>query len=118
MTSLAPHSLAPRGDFPLPNPDAIVFVVDDDVSVRESLEPLIRHEGWRSEPFSSGRQFLERGWVCGPHCLILDVSLPGLNGLDVQRLLGDRADMPIIFITGHGDVPMSVRAMKAGALNS
>ncbi len=95
----------------------IVFVVDDDVSVRESLESLIRCEGWRPETFASAQEFLDYPRVLIPNCLVLDVSLPGLNGLDLQRLVaGDRRDMPIIFITGHGDVPMTVQAMKAGAV--
>jgi FixJ family two-component response regulator len=94
----------------------IVFVVDDDVSVRESLELLIRCEGWRPETFASAQEFLNYPRVLIPNCLVLDVSLPGLNGLDLQRLVaGDRTDMPIIFITGYGDVPMTVQAMKAGA---
>ena len=95
----------------------IVFVVDDDVSVRESLELLIRCEGWRPETFASAQEFLNYPRVLIPNCLVLDVSLPGLNGLDLQRLVaGDRTDMPIIFITGYGDVPMTVQAMKAGAV--
>jgi FixJ family two-component response regulator len=94
----------------------IVFVVDDDVSVRESLEMLIRHEGWQVETFTSAQEFLARPRVCVPNCLILDVSLPGLNGLELQeRVAAERSDMPIIFITGHGDVPMTVKAMKGGA---
>jgi len=98
-------------------PTPIVFVVDDDVSVRESLEALIRCEGWASETFASAREFLARPRVDAPSCLVLDVRLPDLSGLDVQqRVAGDRVDMPIIFITGHGDVPMTVRAMKAGAV--
>jgi FixJ family two-component response regulator len=95
----------------------IVFVVDDDVSVRESLELLIRCEGWQPEIFASAQEFLGRPRALVPSCLILDVSLPGLNGLDLQkRIASDRIDMPIIFITGHGDIPMSVQAMKAGAI--
>ena len=95
----------------------IVFVVDDDVSVRESLELLIRCEGWQPETFASGQEFLDHPRVLVPNCLVLDVSLPDLNGLDLQQLVaGKRTDMPIIFITGHGDVPMSVQAMKAGAV--
>ena len=95
----------------------IVFVVDDDVSVRESLELLIRCEGWQPETFASAQDFLDYPRVLVPNCLVLDVSLPGLNGLDLQRLVaGDRRDMPIIFITGYGDVPMTVQAMKAGAV--
>jgi FixJ family two-component response regulator len=95
----------------------IVFVVDDDISVRESLELLIRCEGWQPETFASAQDFLDRPRALVPHCLILDVSLPGLNGLDLQnRVAVERSDMPIIFITGYGDVPMTVRAMKAGAV--
>jgi FixJ family two-component response regulator len=94
----------------------IVFVVDDDVSVRESLEPLIRFEGWQPEMFGSAQEFLAYPRVSVPSCLVLDVSLPGLNGLDLQRRIAvERHEMPIIFITGYGDVPMTVRAMKAGA---
>jgi FixJ family two-component response regulator len=96
--------------------DALVYVVDDDVSVRESLEAMIRHSGFKAEVFSSARAFLERPRVEGPSCLILDVTLPDLSGLDVQRHIAtEQASMPIIFITGYGDVPMSVEAMKAGA---
>jgi len=95
----------------------IVFVVDDDVSVRESLELLVRCEGWQPETFASAQEFLDYPRVHVPNCLVLDVSLPGLNGLDLQRLIaGERTDMPIIFITGYGDVPMTVQAMKAGAV--
>src|SRR5271154_5774452 len=95
----------------------IVFVVDDDISVRESLELLIRCEGWQPEIFTSAQEFLDYPRVLIPNCLVLDVSLPGLTGLDLQRLIaGERTDMPIIFITGHGDVPMTVQAMKAGAV--
>jgi FixJ family two-component response regulator len=95
----------------------VVFVVDDDISVRESLELLIGTEGWRAETFASAQEFLDRPRVLVPSCLVLDVSLPGLNGLDLQeRLARDRTDMPIVFITGHGDVPKTVRAMKGGAV--
>jgi len=95
----------------------IVFVIDDDVSVRESLELLIRSEGWRPETFASAEEFLSRPRVLAPSCLVLDVTLPDLNGLDLQkRVAAERSDMPIIFITGFGDVPMTVRAMKAGAV--
>ena len=95
----------------------IVFVVDDDVWVRESLETLIEDEGWQPETFASAHEFLDRARAVTPSCLVLDVSLPGLNGLELQkRVAVDRTDMPIIFITGHGDVPMSVGAMKAGAV--
>lgn len=94
-----------------------VFVVDDDVSVRESLESLIASAGWHAETFASAREFLSHPRVLGPNCLVLDVSLPDINGLDLQeRVAGDRVEMPIIFITAYGDVPMTVRAMKAGAL--
>jgi FixJ family two-component response regulator len=94
-----------------------VFVVDDDVSVRESLELLIGSAGWHSESFASAGAFLSRPRANGPNCLVLDVSLPDLDGLELQRrVAGDRRDLPIIFITGHGDVPMTVRAMKAGAV--
>jgi FixJ family two-component response regulator len=95
----------------------IVFVVDDDVSVRESLELLIDFAGWKPETFASAEEFLARPRSLTPSCLVLDVSLPELNGLELQRLIAsDRIDMPIIFITGHGDVPMTVQAMKAGAV--
>jgi len=97
-------------------PTPIVFVVDDDVSVRESLEALIGSEGWQAETFASAQAFLARPRVFAPSCLVLDVSLPDLNGLDLQKRLADRNDMPIIFITGYGDVPMTVQAMKAGAV--
>jgi FixJ family two-component response regulator len=100
----------------MPQAPPIVFVVDDDVSVRESLEALLRCEGWQPETYASASEFLARPRVQTPSCLILDVSLPGLNGLDLQkRVAAERTEMPIIFITGHGDVPMTVRAMKAGA---
>ncbi|MBV8860190.1 MAG: response regulator transcription factor [Acidobacteria bacterium] len=92
-----------------------VFIVDDDVSVRESLELLFSFEGWRPELFASAREFLARPRTLTPSCLVLDVSLPDLNGLDLQKLVADRTDMPVIFITGHGDIPVAVRAMKAGA---
>jgi FixJ family two-component response regulator len=99
------------------NATPIVFVVDDDVSVRESLELLIRCAGWRPELFESAQAFLARPRSFTPSCLVLDVSLPDLDGLELQtRIAGDRLDIPIIFITGHGDVPMTVRAMKAGAV--
>ena len=94
----------------------IVFVVDDDAALREALEVLIRYAGWRPETFASAHEFLARNRVAVPSCLILDVALPDLSGLDVQKRVVDRVDMPIIFITGHGDVPMSVQAMKAGAV--
>ena len=95
----------------------IVFVVDDDISVRESLELLIRNAGWQPEIFESAQEFLSRPRISVPSCLVLDVTLPGLSGLDLQKLVAvDRADLPIIFITGYGDVPTTVQAMKAGAV--
>ncbi len=96
--------------------EATVFVVDDDVSVRESLEALIRHEGWHPELYSSASAFLARPPIESARCLVLDMTLPDLNGLELQRsIAGDQPFMPIIFITGYGDVPMTVEAMKAGA---
>jgi FixJ family two-component response regulator len=95
----------------------IVFVVDDDVSVRDSLELLIQCEGWHAETFASASEFLAHPRRSVPSCLVLDVSMPGLNGLELQkRIANDRTDMPIIFITGYGDIPMTVEAMKAGAV--
>ncbi|MER8764792.1 MULTISPECIES: response regulator [unclassified Mesorhizobium] len=95
----------------------VVFIVDDDVSVRESLELLICSVGWRPETFASAKAFLDRSRSLVANCLILDVNLPDLSGLDLQSLISvDRTDMPIIFITGYGDVPMTVKAMKAGAV--
>jgi FixJ family two-component response regulator len=93
-----------------------VIVVDDDVSVRESLELLIESEGWRPALFESAQEFLERLPTLVPSCLILDVNLPDLSGLDIQQRISDeKFSTPIIFITGYGDIPTSVRAMKAGA---
>jgi FixJ family two-component response regulator len=100
----------------MPDSKGIVFVVDDDISVRESLDLLIKSAGWLPILFESAQQFLTYPRATLPSCLVLDVTLPGLNGLELQKRLTDRTDMPIIFITGHGDVPMSVRAMKAGAV--
>src|SRR5690349_17883019 len=103
-----------EGSARMAEPTPIVFVVDDDISVRESLELLIRHEGWQTETFSSAQEFLARPRAFVPSCLVLDVSLPGLSGLDLQEQIGnERGDIPIIFITGYGDIPMTVRAMKA-----
>jgi len=95
----------------------IVFVVDDDISVRESLESLIQFAGWQPETFASAGEFLARPRPTMPSCLVLDVSLPDLNGLELQKLVAsERIDIPIIFITGHADVPMTVQAMKGGAV--
>ena len=99
------------------SPSPIVFVVDDDISVRESLELLIQSQGWQPELFESAQEFLARPRALVPSCLVLDISLPGLNGLELQkRVAAERKDMPIIFITGYGDVPKTVQAMKAGAV--
>jgi len=100
-----------------PHATPLVFVVDDDLSTRDSLELLIRSAGWQAETFSCAKEFLARQRVLAPSCLVLDVYLPDLNGLDLQkRVAVDRNDLPIIFITGYGDVPMSVKAMKEGAV--
>lgn len=116
MISVIAHGFEVRS-LPVSQTPPIVFVVDDDVSVRESLELLLRHEGLNIETFISAQEFLNRPRVSVPSCLILDFSLPGLNGLELQkRVAQDRHDMPIIFITGHGDVPITVQAMKAGAV--
>jgi FixJ family two-component response regulator len=105
------------GPSPMATAKPIVFVVDDDVWVRESLETLIRDEGLQPETFASAQEFIHRPRTFTPSCLVLDISLPGLNGLELQkRVAAERTDMPIIFITGHGDIPMSVGAMKAGAV--
>jgi FixJ family two-component response regulator len=105
------------GAAPMPQPSPIVFVVDDDISVRESLELLIQHEGWQPKTFASAQAFLDCPRAVVPSCLILDVSLPGLDGLELQkRVAVERVDMPIIFLTGYGDVPKSVQAMKRGAV--
>jgi FixJ family two-component response regulator len=100
----------------MPDVKGIVFVVDDDISVREALQSLLADAGWHPQMFESAQGFLDQPRATGPSCLVLDVTLPGLNGLELQRRLADRPEMPIIFITGYGDVPMSVRAMKAGAV--
>ena len=101
----------------MPEGRAMVFVVDDDVSVRESLRLLIESAGWKVEIFASGPDFLAHPRVAAPSCLVLDVVLPELSGCDVQQLVADRVDMPIIFVSGHGAVPVAVRAMKAGAVD-
>jgi FixJ family two-component response regulator len=95
----------------------IVYVVDDDISVRESLELLVREAGWQPELFASAQAFLGRSRARVPSCVVLDYSMPGLNGLELQQRIGaERSDLPIIFLTGYGDVPMTVKAMKAGAV--
>ena len=95
----------------------VVFVVDDDVSVREALAGLFRSAGWTAEVFASAREFLARPPASAPSCLVLDLQLPDLSGLDLQRQMAERRnDMPIVFISGHGDIPTSVKAMKAGAV--
>jgi FixJ family two-component response regulator len=105
------------GSSPMATAKPIVFVVDDDVWVRESLDLLLRDEGWQPETFASAQEFLDRPRTLTPSCLVLDISLPGLNGLELQKRVSvERTDVPIIFITGHGDIPMSVGAMKAGAV--
>ena len=111
-------SIAPCGARAISMPDVkgIVFVIDDDISVREALELLLKAAGWQPRMFESAQGFLDHPRATGPSCLVLDVTLPGLNGLELQRRLADRSEMPIIFITGYGDVPMSVQAMKAGAV--
>ena len=102
----------------MPDHRPTVFVVDDDVSERESLEQLIRWAGWKAELFSSAHEFLARQPAEGPSCLVLDVDLPTRSGLDLQRqLAGVDKDMPVIFITGYADIPMTVQAMKAGAVD-
>src|SRR5262244_1788866 len=108
------HELGPA---PMPPASPIIFIVDDDISVRESLELLIQHEGWQPKTFESAQSFLDCPRAVVPSCLVLDVSLPGLDGLELQkRVAVERADMPIIFITGYGDVPKTVQAMKRGAV--
>jgi FixJ family two-component response regulator len=102
---------------PVPPSSPVVFVVDDDISVRESLDLLIEHEGWRAKTFASAQEFLDCPRAGVPSCLVLDLSLPGLDGLQLQkRVAVERTDMPIIFITGYGDVPKTVQAMKGGAV--
>jgi len=95
----------------------VVYVVDDDISVRESLELLIRCNGWRAETFETGEEFLSRPPVFAPNCLLLDHKLPNISGLALQkRLIADRVDMPVIFVSCYGDVPLVVEAMRAGAI--
>jgi FixJ family two-component response regulator len=115
--SAAGLPVPPQRSLPMAHTPPIVFVVDDDISVRESLELLIVQEGLPVETFVSAQQFLARPRTHEPSCLILDLSLPGINGLELQKSIAvERPDMPIIFITGHGDVPKTVQAMKAGAV--
>jgi FixJ family two-component response regulator len=105
------------GAIPMPSAVPVVFIVDDDISVRESLELLVRDENWKPVIFASAQEFLDHPRKQVPSCLVLDVSLPGLDGLELQkRLAVEHVDVPIIFITGHGDIPKSVQAIKAGAL--
>ena len=101
----------------MPTPIPIVFIVDDDISVRESLELLVRSEGFHPQTFASAQEFLDHPRPTTPSCLVLDISLPGLDGLELQKhIAAERMEMPIIFITGYGDIPMTVQAMKAGAI--
>jgi FixJ family two-component response regulator len=112
MTSIGTSKIA---TVPGKNPP-VVFVVDDDISVRESLEALLRHEGHAVEVFEAAQPFLAKPWPDCACCLVLDVHLPDLNGLDLQRRLAeDGVELPIVFLTGYGDIPMTVRAMRAGA---
>ena len=116
MNVARPHSYEARATA-MSNTVPIVFIVDDDVSVRESLELLIRDQKWKPEMFASAKEFLAQPRKRVPSCLVLDLSLPGLNGLELQKQLAiEHNDVPIIFISGYGDVPKSVQAMKAGAL--
>jgi FixJ family two-component response regulator len=120
MFSLRRHAISTKnelGSSAMPDATPVVFIVDDDISVRESLGALVEFAGWEAATFATAQDFLSHPRDPRPSCLILDVSLPDLNGLDLQtRVAADRTDMPIIFITGYGDVPMTVRAMKAGAV--
>jgi FixJ family two-component response regulator len=111
-TTFAPGMKSPSTTAGTP----IVFIVDDDVSVRESLELLIASAGWRPQVFASAREFLDCKRQPSPSCLVLDLSLPDLSGLELQQRIADRTDIPIIFITGHGNIPQTVQAMKAGAV--
>lgn len=100
-----------------PEETPMVFVIDDDAGVRTSIQGLLKSVGLRAESFGTAREFLQRKRYDGPSCLVLDVRLPGINGLDLQRELADQdVRIPIIFITGHGDIPMTVKAMKSGAV--
>ena len=113
-SSIAAHKAAPQVRCEM---NARVFVVDDDISVRESLELLIRSAGWHAETFASAHEFLAQPTAVAPGCLLLDVSLPDVSGLDLQkRVASNHASLPIIFITGHKDITTAVQAMKAGAI--
>jgi len=104
-------------EHPLPEPEAIVAIVDDDLSFREGVSSLIRAAGWKVETFASAEEFLARPRAEAPSCLLLDLQLPDLSGLDLQKRMAEgNLDIPIVFITGHGDIPASVQAMKAGAV--
>jgi FixJ family two-component response regulator len=118
LTHSASLSFAARsGSMPMSDLRPVVAVVDDDISIREALEPLLELSGWQVRSFECAGAFLDWAMPEGPGCLLLDVSLPDLNGLDLQsRIADERPEMPIIFLTGYGDVPMTVRAMKAGAV--
>ena len=117
ITALATASKDEARSASMSDETPVVFVVDDDISVRESLELLICSAGWQPKSFESAQQFLLCPRALVPNCLILDVNLPDLNGLDLQRFISvERTDMPIVFVTGYGDVPMTVKAMKAGAV--
>jgi FixJ family two-component response regulator len=114
LVNAARHDLSA---LPMSHDTPIVFIVDDDISVRESLAALIRYVGYRTEEFASAREFLARPAAEAPSCLILDLGLPDIGGLELQeRIAADRIELPIIFITGYGDIPMAVKAMEAGAV--
>src|SRR5262245_13035638 len=115
-TVLAPLRRPASMSSAAPIAEPIVFVVDDDVSVRESLELLIAEAGWWPESFASAEEFLAHSRKPVPSCLVLDVGLPDLNGLELQKRIAGRPELPIIFITGYGDIPMTVQAIKAGAV--
>jgi FixJ family two-component response regulator len=116
MNSTRTHSHA-VGVRPMSSDIPVVFIVDDDISVRESLELLVRSENWMPETAASAQEFLDHPRAPVPSCLVLDLSLPGLNGLELQKRLAlERTEVPIIFVTGYGDIPKTVQAMKAGAV--
>jgi len=102
---------------PARDSDAVIAIVDDDASVREGLQSLMRSAGWKAETFASAQEFLARPGADVPGCLILDLQLPGLSGLDLQKRMAEAGlETPIVFLTGHGNIPASVQAMKAGAI--